>query len=117
MLRQSLSESITTSGTATASSDYNSGNPVVVFQPGTVTRTFDVEIIGDTELESNETFLVNITEAFARHRGRPGRGTILDDDTLLMLEELGPAPQQAAAFESLFFTRDPFTSQEYRRLA
>jgi hypothetical protein len=25
-----------------------------------------------------------------------------------MLEESGPAPQQAAAFESLLFTRDPF---------
>jgi hypothetical protein len=101
---------ITTSGTATASSDYNSINLVVIFQPGTVTRTFDVEIIGDTELESNETFLVNITEAFATTvADGQGVGTILDDDTLLMLEESGPAPQQAAAFESLSFTRDPFT--------
>jgi hypothetical protein len=32
----------------------------------------------------------------------------LDNDTLLMLEDSGPAPQQATAFESLLFTRDPF---------
>jgi len=37
-----------------------------------------------------------------------GVGTILDDDTLLVLEESGPSPQQAAAFESLLFTRDAF---------
>ena len=100
---------ITTPGTATASSDYNSINLVVIFQPGTVTRTFDVEITGDTNLEANETFFVNISEAFATTIA-DGEGvcTIVDDDTVLMLEESGPAPQQAAAFESLLFTRDPF---------
>src|ERR1044071_7917226 len=42
---------ITAPGTATASSDYNSLNLVVTFQPGTVTRTVDVMIIGDTNPE------------------------------------------------------------------
>lgn len=100
---------ITSPGTATASSDYNSINLVVIFQPGTVTRTFDVEIIGDTNLESNETFFVNLGDPFATTiADGEGLCTILDDDTLLMLEESGPAPQQAAAFESLLFTRDAF---------
>ena len=100
---------ITTPGTATAASDYNSINLVVVFQPGTVTRTFDVEIIGDTNLESNETFFVNLSEAFATTiADGEGVSTILDDDTLLVLEESGPAPQQAAALDSFLFTRDPF---------
>jgi len=100
---------VTTAGTATASSDYNSINLVVIFQPGTVTRTFDVDIIGDTNLELNETFFVNITEAFATTTA-DGEGvcTILDDDILLMLEESGPVSQQATAFESLLLTRDPF---------
>ena len=100
---------ITTPGTATASSDYNSINLVVTFQPGTVTRTFDVAIIGDANLEPNETFLVNLSDAFGTTiADGQGVGTILDDDTLLMLEDSGPAPQQAAAFESLLFTSDPF---------
>jgi len=100
---------ISSPGTATASSDYNSVNVVVIFQPGTVTRTFDVGIIGDTNLESNETFTVNLSDNFgATIADGEGVGTILDDDTLLMLEESGPAPQQAAAFESLLFTRDGF---------
>ena len=100
---------ITTAGTATAASDYNSVNVVVVFQPGTVTRTLDVGIIGDTNLESNETFSVNLSEPFGTTiSDGQGAGTILDDDTLLALEESGPAPQQAVAFESLLFIRDPF---------
>ena len=100
---------ITAPGTATASTDYNPINLVVTFQPGVVTRTFDVQIIGDTNLEPNETFFVNLTEPFGTTiADGEGVGTILDDDTLLVLEESGPAPQQAAAFESLLFTRDSF---------
>src|SRR5215204_319506 len=100
---------ITAPGTATASSDYNSINLVVTFQPGTVTRTFDVGIIGDTNLESNETFFVNLSDPFGTTiTDGEAVGTILDDDTLLMLEESASAPQQAAAFESLLFTREPF---------
>jgi hypothetical protein len=100
---------VTTPGTATASSDYNSINVVVIFQPGTLTRTVDVSIIGDTNLELNETFTVNLSEPFGTTiADGEGAGTILDDDTLLVMEDAGPAPQQAAAFESLLFTRDPF---------
>ena len=100
---------ISTPGTATASSDYNSINLVVIFQPGTVSRTFDVAIIGDTNREPDETFFVNLSDAFGTTiSDGEGVGTIIDDDILLMLEELGPAPQQAAAFESLLLTRDPF---------
>jgi hypothetical protein len=68
-----------------------------------------VEIIGDTDLESNETFSVNLSEAFGTTiADGEGVGTILDDDIVLMLEESGPAPQQAAALESTLFARDPF---------
>ena len=100
----------TTPGTATASSDYNSINLfVVTFQPGTVTRTLDVEIIGDTNLELNETFFVNLSDNFGTTiADGQGVGTILDDDILLMLEESGPVAGQAAAFESMLLTRDPF---------
>ena len=100
---------VTSPGTATAAVDYNSINLVVIFQPGIVTRTFDVDILGDTSLELNETFSVNITEAFATTiSDGAGAGTILDDDTLLILEESGPVAQQASAIDSLFFIRDPF---------
>jgi hypothetical protein len=103
---------ITAPGTATAASDYNSLDAVVVFQPGTVTRTVDVAIIGDTNLEPNETFSVNLSDPFGTTiADGTGVGTILDDDTLLMLEESGPSPQQAAAFDTLLLIRDPFRVQ------
>src|SRR4029078_10477444 len=70
---------ITTPGTATASTDYNSINLAVIFQPGIVTRRFDVEIIGDTNLESNETFVVNLSDPFGTTiADGQGVGTILD---------------------------------------
>ena len=100
---------VTAAGTATAATDYNSLNQVVIFNPGTVTRTLDVTILGDTALEQNETFSVSLTEAFGTTiDDGQGTGTILDDDTLLVLEESGPAAQQAAAIDSLLFTRDAF---------
>ena len=100
---------ITAAGTATASTDYSSLNLVVIFQPGTVTRTLDVTILGDTALEQNETFSVNLSEPFGTTIADGlGAGTILDDDALLVLEDSGPAAQQASAIDSLLFTRDPF---------
>src|SRR4029453_4324350 len=82
---------ITRAGSATASSDYNQVNVAVIFQPGTVTRTLDVGIIGDTNLESNEAFFVNLSFPFGTTiADGQGVGTILDDDILLMLEESGP---------------------------
>jgi Calx-beta domain-containing protein len=100
---------ISAAGTATASTDYNSINSVVIFQPGEVTHTVDVQIIGDTSLEQNETFFVDLSDNFAvTIADGHGVGTILDDDFLLALEQSGPAAQQAAALESFLFTRDPF---------
>lgn len=99
----------TAPGTATAGTDYTSVNTVVIFQPGVVTRTVDVQIIGDTTMEPDETFSVNLSEPFATTiADGVGVGTILDDDFLLALEDSGPAAQEAAAVDSLFLTRDPF---------
>src|ERR1044072_9524219 len=100
---------ITSPGTATAGSDYNSVNLVVTFQPGVVTRTLDVPIVGDTSPEPNETFFVDLSEPFGTTiADGEGVGTILDDDAVLITEDSGPAPQQAAAVDSVLLTRDAF---------
>jgi hypothetical protein len=68
-----------------------------------------VDVVGDTALEANETFFVNLSDPFGTTiADGEGAGTILDDDILLALETSGPAPQQAAAIDSLLFIRDPF---------
>ena len=102
---------VTAPGTASAGIDYVTTNAVFILGPGTVTQTLNVGIIGDTNPEPGETFFVNLSEPFGTTiADGTGVGTILDDDNTLtlILEESGPAPQQAAAFESLLFTRDPF---------
>ncbi|PYS46371.1 MAG: hypothetical protein DMF68_19405, partial [Acidobacteria bacterium] len=53
----------TADGTATAGSDYQSTNGTLTFNPGDLTRTITVTIIGDTTDEPNETFFVNLTNA------------------------------------------------------
>ena len=107
----------TADGTATAGSDYNSVNTVVLFQPGVVTRIVDVQIIGDTALEADETFSVNLSEPFATTiADGTGVCTIFDDDTLLALEESGPVAQQAGAIESVLFVRDPFRVKNINNL-
>jgi Calx-beta domain len=101
---------ITAPGTATAFSDYNSINANLTIPAGTVTRTFNITIIGDTNLEPDETFFVNLSSPFnATIADNQGIGTIVDDDGLrLILEESASDPQQAAAFDSLLLVRDPF---------
>jgi len=95
----------TAGGTATASSDYNSINVVVLFQPTEVTHTVDVQIIGDTNLESNETFFVNITEAFATTiADGQGIGTILDDDTPDVTVAVSPSSVAEDGATNLIYT-------------
>lgn len=45
----------TTNGTATALSDYTSTNGTVTFNPGETTNTFDVTIVDDSVVETDET--------------------------------------------------------------
>ena len=50
----------TADGTALAGSDYSTRTGEVVFSPGAMTRTVSVPVIGDTVVEPDETFLVNL---------------------------------------------------------
>jgi uncharacterized protein len=75
----------TADGTATvADDDYvpNSATGVTMLG-GQTTYTFDVSVVGDLEPESNETFLVNVTNITGATGGKTqGVGTILDDDAV-----------------------------------
>jgi cysteine-rich repeat protein len=72
----------TANGTATADTDYVArsltGESIAA---GTTSRSFAVSIMGDTAVESNETFFVNVNSvANATMADGQGLGTILDDD-------------------------------------
>ena len=53
----------TTNGTATAGSDYTATNGTVTFNPGETTNTFDVTILDDLVVESDETINLVLSNA------------------------------------------------------
>jgi Calx-beta domain/Bacterial Ig domain/FG-GAP-like repeat/Bacterial cadherin-like domain len=72
-----------TDGTATSGSDYEPLNSELVFAPGQTTQTLKLDIKGDTEVEKNETFFVDLnnpTNATIATKGGRGIGTIANDD-------------------------------------
>ncbi|PSF36815.1 hypothetical protein C7H19_12675 [Aphanothece hegewaldii CCALA 016] len=72
----------TANGTATAGSDYTATLGSLTFATNETTKTINVPIIGDTTVEPNETFLVNLTNPTnATLADAQGLGTITNDDT------------------------------------
>jgi hypothetical protein len=72
----------TADGTAMAAgNDYTTTSGMLTFAPGVTTQSITVPVIGDTTNEPNEVFFVNLgSPAKATIAGRPGVGTILNDD-------------------------------------
>ncbi len=101
----------TQDGTAIAPGhDYVSTSGSVKISAGQTSGEIVVQVNGDTNIENDEQFFVNLTAATNASIlvGR-GKATILNDEMLrLILDESGPAVDQAAALDSLLFVRDPF---------
>jgi hypothetical protein len=90
--------------------DYESTSGTATLQPGATSFTIPVKICGDRSAESNETILINFSNAHnAVFFNTQATGTILDDDVLELLhEDSGPFVDQAAALDALTHVRDPF---------
>lgn len=70
-----------TDGTATADEDYEPISGTLRFEIGDTRERVIVQVIGDTEIEDNEYFLVSLSDpANAPIEDRRGRGTIVDDE-------------------------------------
>jgi len=73
---------VTTSGTASANTDYQHQSDLVVFQPGETMQQIVVPIAGDLQVEADETFFVNLSlPVSAAIADAQGVGTITNDDT------------------------------------
>jgi parallel beta-helix repeat protein len=71
----------TANGTATAGSDYAAASGVLTFTPGTTSQPLPVQVLGDVVVETDETFLVNLSSPTNATLGdAQGTGTIGDDD-------------------------------------
>jgi hypothetical protein len=67
---------------ATAGSDYTAVSGTLTFPAGTTTRTITVQVIGDTVVEGNEVFFINLSNSVgATIADSQGIGTILNDDS------------------------------------
>jgi chitinase len=77
----------TANGTATAPSDYTAASGTVTFAPGETAKPVTVEVNGDTTVEPDETFGVNLTNATANATIADGQamGTIVNDDQAVTL--------------------------------
>ncbi|MGI8978352.1 MAG: S8 family serine peptidase [Pirellulaceae bacterium] len=65
----------------TVGSDYTAAAGTLLFDPGVTSRTITVNVSGDTIVESNETFFVNLADAVgAPIADAQGVGTIVNDD-------------------------------------
>jgi len=71
----------TQNATATAGTDYVSKSGSITFNPGETSKSVTVLVNGDTTVEVNETFFVNLTSATnAILLKNQGVGTIINDD-------------------------------------
>lgn len=73
----------TADGTATSGSDYAATSSTLSFAPGDTSKTITVNVNGDTTVEPDENFFVNLSNAVNAAIGNgQGIGKILDDDSL-----------------------------------
>jgi hypothetical protein len=76
----------TADGTAVAGTDYEATSGTVYFSPGQTTATVNVNIYGNTTVQPDRSFTVNLSDPQNVLLGTSqGTGTILDDDGLPVL--------------------------------
>jgi hypothetical protein len=72
--------------TATKSKDFVTANGTVTFAPGVTSQPVTIQVIGETTVEANETFYVNLSSPVgATLADAQGVGTILNDDAAPVL--------------------------------
>ncbi|WP_305791096.1 Calx-beta domain-containing protein, partial [Dolichospermum sp. UHCC 0352] len=80
----------TANGTATAGSDFTNTTGTLTFATNETTKTITILILGDTSVEGNETFFVNLSNATnATIADTQGQGTINNDDVFTPIESAG----------------------------
>ena len=92
----------TVNGSAASGSDYDPAGGTLVFAPGETSKQVVVQVIGDTTVEPNEKFSVNLSNPSGATRADAvGLGTITDDDsggprTLPSRSRTPPSPRETA---------------------
>jgi len=93
---QTVSVNYTTAdNSAQSGSDYQAANGLISFAPGETSKPINVSVNGDTQVEPDEKFIVNVSNAVNAIIGKgQGTGTIVNDDApatpaMIQLEQPG----------------------------
>ncbi len=79
----------TSDGTATAGSDYAANSGTLTFNPGETSKTITVLVNGDSTIEPNENFTVNLSGAVNETiADNQGVGTIVNDDSAISINDV-----------------------------
>lgn len=79
----------TANGTAVVATDFSATSGTLIFAPGQTSKTITVNVIADTAVEANETFMVNLTApSGASILDGQALGTIQDDDGGFKINDL-----------------------------
>jgi len=106
--QQTVSVTVTTQSGTAGDDDFIGGSITISFDPGRTAQTVTVFVKGDSIAEGTEQFFVNLSNPVnATIADGQGIGTIVDNDSLVLVTE--PGSQRAIALESVFLTRDPFS--------
>ncbi len=98
--------------TATSGTDYTPlPSGTLTFAPRTTTQNIDVMVIGDTDVEPDETVIVRLSNPVNARTGssldRTGTGTITDDDLPVISIAAGPSPVIEGAPATFRLTANP----------
>ena len=98
----------TANGSAVATSDYQATNGSLTFAPGDTSKQITVNVNGDTTVESDENFFVNLSGLIgtATLAKAQGTGTILNDDGVAALPSL--SINDVSAVEGTATSNKPF---------
>ena len=95
----------TAPNTATAPSDYTHVTGPITFNPGETQKTFVVSVVGDTAVEPDETFFVNLSAPSNATIGDgQGTGTILNDDSPAAVPTVSAVYLSGTAWARVFMT-------------
>ncbi|MDT7778742.1 MAG: hypothetical protein QOC99_1254 [Acidobacteriota bacterium] len=96
----------TADGSANSGTDYQASVGTLTFNPGQTSRTLSVPINGDTTVEPDETFFVNLTGPVNVTLTRAqGVGTIVNDDTSVQFSAGALQVNEAAGVIQVTVTR------------
>jgi len=97
----------TANGTATAGSDYVASSGTVTIPAGSTTATINIPINGDTNIESDETFTVTLSNAanVAFISNPVTNVTIVNDDATVQFNNAAVSVNESAGFVNVTVTR------------